>query len=271
MATRTANSTRRLRIAGGEWASAKRRRIRAQQSAERASAPAPMATASPARKIASSRTSVGTWTVRKERCRMRLSVLLCLPHIERPRGPVCFDDIAELGAVGQLHLVAAANLHFLRRVSIAIDDGARGLAGLLVDARSRRVRRTRGRQPRSARRRGLPPASRPDGSIPTSAALSSRRCQSSRYASRQRDHCSGVRSDASAGTSARSRSRRAATRCSRSFSASDGFRLLSEPAWERRRRRRSSPCAAFPASRAAVASRCSRRRCIPRPPPAPPG
>src|SRR6266542_910723 len=69
----------------------------------------------------------------KERCRMRLSLLLSFTHIHRPRDPVCLNDVTKLDTVCQLHFVAASNLHFLRRVSVAIDDGTRGFAGLLVE------------------------------------------------------------------------------------------------------------------------------------------
>src|SRR5688572_23972611 len=97
---------RRLRIAGGEWNSARRRRICTQQPLNQRRVGTDGNTlASPKDRVLK---DLG-WhmTVRKERCRMRLSMLLSFTYIERPRNSVCLNDVAKLDTVCQLHIVAA--------------------------------------------------------------------------------------------------------------------------------------------------------------------
>ena len=102
---------RRLRIAGGEWTSAKRRRIRTQQPLnERRVGTGGNTLASPKDRVLE---DLGRHvSVRKERCRMGLGVLLSFTHIQRPRDPVCLNDFTKLGAVCQLHVVAGAESPF---------------------------------------------------------------------------------------------------------------------------------------------------------------
>ena len=63
---------------------------------------------------------------------MQLGLILFLLHIDCSGDPIERDHVSEWRSVAILQFSLAANLHLLRRISIAVHDGARRLLGPLV-------------------------------------------------------------------------------------------------------------------------------------------
>ena len=94
------------------------------------SQPAAHATATPTAAMAFSRTSVLMCLCEKTAVGCVIHLRFPFLHIERALDAIDGDDVTELAPVPSLQLVAAADLHLLLGISIAVDHASGGFVGL---------------------------------------------------------------------------------------------------------------------------------------------